>query len=59
MKKGDLDIRFFSERLGHTETVCDECGEVILSSENRFEVSGLALVCEHCRDKRILKIKGA
>ncbi len=57
MKKGDYDGRFIHQRMGHTETVCDGCGEVILESEDRYritiwsrdgELNEMCVSCESC-----------
>lgn len=42
-----IDVRFISERLGHTETVCDNCCESILASEDRFDNNG-SIECDGC-----------
>ncbi len=42
-----IDIRFISERLGPIETVCDNCDEIILASEERFE-NKRTIECDGC-----------
>ena len=49
----ETDHRFVADRMEPTETVCDNCGEVILESELRFShtfKSTPVVWCEKCED---------
>lgn len=54
MERNDIDVRFQAERLGPTETTCDQCGEVVLPSERRHAWDGedYHLVrCDACHNR--------
>ncbi len=53
MTDSDVDVRFLGERIGHTETICDNCHEGILESEDRYvvEVEGGQIWCDDCKEQ--------
>ena len=53
MKPRQIDYRSVYVRCGWVETTCDRCGDVVLASENRWEVNTPQLdmvVCQTCLD---------
>jgi uncharacterized protein with PIN domain len=62
-----LDTRFNLNRLRATETACDKCGEEILESETRYQMTVVSseqgrpyttmIMCECCADLATCSIK--